>query len=213
MGKLRNGFFGGFSGKVGNVVGARWKDIEYIRSLPSKVHDPKTDEQIKQRSRFSLIMDFQKTITQFIRVGFQAYANGRMTAFNAATSYNMKKGIKYGDKGVELDFPNILVSRGSLYSASVVNVKIVDDALQFSWDSTIKENAKSDDIVMLIVFNSKKNEAVYDINAGKRSSSTADIKLSYNWIDNPLETFIAFKNADGSIVSDSVYAGQYKIGG
>lgn len=37
MGTIKQGILGGFSGKVGNVVGASWKGIDYIRSLPSSV--------------------------------------------------------------------------------------------------------------------------------------------------------------------------------
>src|SRR5690554_7117185 len=103
MGTLKEGVFGGFSGRVGKVVGASWRDIYYIRSLPSKVNDPKTEKQIKQRSRFSVVMEFLKTITPFIRIGFQSHASGRMTAFNAAMSYNMRRGVKQGEGGMELE--------------------------------------------------------------------------------------------------------------
>src|SRR5690606_508733 len=42
MGIIKQGILGGFSGKVGNVVGASWKGIDYIRSLPSSVSNPRT---------------------------------------------------------------------------------------------------------------------------------------------------------------------------
>ena len=31
MARLKNGINGDFTGKVGNVVGAKWRDIHYIR--------------------------------------------------------------------------------------------------------------------------------------------------------------------------------------
>jgi hypothetical protein len=42
MGTIKQGILGGFSGKVGTVVGASWKGIAYMRSLPQKVKNPRT---------------------------------------------------------------------------------------------------------------------------------------------------------------------------
>ena len=50
MGKIRQGIIGGFSGKVGNVVGAAWKGISYMRILPVSVANPKTDAQLTPAS-------------------------------------------------------------------------------------------------------------------------------------------------------------------
>lgn len=38
MGTIKQGILGGFSGKVGNIVGASWRGIDYIRSMPASVH-------------------------------------------------------------------------------------------------------------------------------------------------------------------------------
>lgn len=43
MGRLTKGINGDITGKVGNIVGAYWRDIYYIRSLPSKVNNPRTE--------------------------------------------------------------------------------------------------------------------------------------------------------------------------
>lgn len=40
MGTIKKGILGGFSGKVGTVVGGSWKGISYMRSLPQKVKKP-----------------------------------------------------------------------------------------------------------------------------------------------------------------------------
>ena len=34
MGKINLGILGSFSGKVGNVVGGKWKGISYMRAKP-----------------------------------------------------------------------------------------------------------------------------------------------------------------------------------
>jgi hypothetical protein len=40
MGKINQGILGGFSGKVGNVVGGSWKGIEYMRVIPASIANP-----------------------------------------------------------------------------------------------------------------------------------------------------------------------------
>jgi len=47
MATFKNGPNGGFSGKVGSVVGSSWKGIDYIRGLPAKrKNKPDTLEKI-----------------------------------------------------------------------------------------------------------------------------------------------------------------------
>lgn len=65
MATFKEGVFGGFSGKVGNVVGASWRGIDYMRSLPLGRKDAKTKRQVKQRGKFSVTMDFLRTMTPF----------------------------------------------------------------------------------------------------------------------------------------------------
>lgn len=211
MGKLKNGIFGGFSGKVGNVVGSSCRGVEYIKSRPAKMTNPRSKGQVKQRNTFIIIQNFLGTFTPLIRIGFKDYAIDGLSAFNAAMSYNMVKGVKTGVTDEELDFPNILVSRGPLYPAKDINIDISEEGVQFNWDPTPEGNASSDDQVMVLVYNCDKETAIHDINAGKRSSSTTKIKLPDDWNGDSIETYIAFKKADGSVVSDSIYCGCLKI--
>ncbi|MDD3723512.1 MAG: DUF6266 family protein, partial [Lutibacter sp.] len=52
MGTIKKGILGGFSGKVGSVVGSTWNGISYMRSLPASVKNPRTEKQMSQRSKF-----------------------------------------------------------------------------------------------------------------------------------------------------------------
>ena len=56
MGKISQGVLGGFSGKVGNVIGASWKGIDYMRIMPANVANPRTQGQIDQRSKFVTVL-------------------------------------------------------------------------------------------------------------------------------------------------------------
>ena len=92
MGTIKQGILGGFSGKVGTVVGGSWKGISYMRSLAQNVKNPRTEAQMTQRSKFALTLAFLKPITNYVRVGFKPYAS-KQTAFNATMSYIVANAI------------------------------------------------------------------------------------------------------------------------
>ena len=53
MGIINQGILGGFSGKVGPIVGFRWKSNYYIRARAAKVSNPRTPKQQEQRGKFA----------------------------------------------------------------------------------------------------------------------------------------------------------------
>ncbi|HLW10120.1 MAG TPA: DUF6266 family protein, partial [Fermentimonas sp.] len=168
-------------------------------------------KQTKQRSKFTLSQNFLRSIVPVVRIGFKDFAVGGMSAFNAAMSYNMINGFKSGANGNELDYANVLVSRGSLSVSNSINAHMTGNELLFSWDSAIEENAKSNDQVMVIAYNSTKEVSVYDINAVKRKSANASISLPTDWSGDVIETYIAFKNEEGTMVSNSCYTGSFTV--
>ena len=143
-----------------------------------------------------------------IRIGFKDYAIDGKSAFNAAMSYNMINGINRVKDGCVIDYTNVLISRGSLCPSPVINATVTDDLLQFEWDPILNENAKSTDQVMVIAHNAAKGESVFDVNAGKRGSAATFIVLPKEWKGDIIETYIAFKNEESTLVSDSCYTGQ-----
>ncbi len=67
MGTINQGILGGFSGKVGSVIGASWKDISYMRTRAVNTKDAHTEKQLNQRARFTLSMDFLRPMKAYLR--------------------------------------------------------------------------------------------------------------------------------------------------
>ena len=65
MGTIKQGILGGFSGKVGTVVGSTWKSVHYMRALAVSFSDPRTEKQKNQRSKFTAAVNFTKAMTPF----------------------------------------------------------------------------------------------------------------------------------------------------
>jgi hypothetical protein len=64
MGHIKKGILGGFSGTIGNVVGANWKGIAYMRTRPQKIKNPRTPAQVEHRRKFAYVVNFLKPLIQ-----------------------------------------------------------------------------------------------------------------------------------------------------
>lgn len=211
MARIEDGITGGVSGKIGSIIGAKWKGISYIKTKPAKIKDPKSKKQLKQRSKFNVTLNFIRTATELIKIGFQSEANERKTAYNAAMSYNMKYAVKADEmgEGFELDYEKVMISRGPLDGPADVTTRIEGNKVFFDWDSTkTPTTGRMDDMAMVMAYNIIKCRATHDLNAGKRLEGVASLLLPNNWSGDEIALYIAFKNNDATIVSDSLFAGR-----
>lgn len=212
MGKINQGILGGFSGKIGNVIGGNWKGIDYMRIKPSNVANPKTEGQVDQRSKFSTVLYFLQPMKNFIKVGFKGYAI-KMTEFNSAMSYNLNNAITGNYPDYDIDYQNALLSRGALAGAlnGAANSSVAG-SVSFSWDDNSGEsNASGADKAMLLVYNSVRKEAVFVTDGNIRSSGSQDLTIPDSYSGETVEAFIAFVSEDGKTVSNSKYIGSVVV--
>lgn len=211
MGKISQGILGGFSGKVGTVIGGNWKGIDYMRSKASKVTNPNSKAQKDQRSKFSLVLSFLQPITDFVKIGFKDYAI-KMTAFNSAMSYNVKNAITGAYPNYSMDYAQALVSRGSLAGAlNPVANSAATGEVTFTWDdNSVELNANADDLTMLLALNAEKNEAVFTTESSTRDGGTQTLTVPNSYSGDSVECFIAFISVDGE-VANSKYVGSVVV--
>ncbi|MEQ9287692.1 MAG: DUF6266 family protein [Cyclobacteriaceae bacterium] len=211
MGKISQGVLGGFSGKVGNVVGGTWKGIDYMRIKPANVSNPRTSGQVDQRSKFSTTLKFLQSMTDFLRVGFKLYAN-KMTQFNAAMSYNLNNAITGSYPNFTIDYANALVSRGGLVGAANAAVSSSGGLVEFTWDdNTGSGNAQATDKALLVVYNPAKDESIYDSAGAVRSATSQNLGMPASYVGDDVEAFIGFLSEDGKEVANSVYIGSVTV--
>jgi hypothetical protein len=219
MARMQQGILGGLSGKVGNVVGGTWKGISYLRSLPASVKDAKSIKQRTSRLKMHLVVQFLQTCTDYIRIGFRGYAI-KMSAFNAATSYNYHNGISGEYPDLVYEYAGLLVSRGKL--TAVNNATCSAPAAQrigVSWnDNTGDGNASSADSAMLLVFNPDKMRSVYLFQGAIRSDGSVEMDLPRDFRGDEVHCYLSFADfanlATGQskdYVSNSVYAGSVTV--
>jgi hypothetical protein len=113
MGTISKGILGGFSGKVGNVVGGTWKGVDYMRSKASRRNFKPTQPQLEQQLKFALVVRFVQTITSLVEISFGNFAV-RKSGFNSAVSYTLKNAVAGAYPVYTIQYADALVSRGDL---------------------------------------------------------------------------------------------------
>ncbi len=209
MARIGKGILGGLSGKVGNVVGANWKGIDYIRSKPLSVKNPRTEKQVNQRTKFDIVLKFLQPNLEFIKIGYKNYTNKR-SQFNSAMSYILNNAMA-GTSPLDyaIDYPLALLSRGSLATALNPTFDVATPGqVEFNWvDNSVEQNANATDKSMLVVFNSIKGQSIFTTAGPDRSTGTGTVTIPDSFSGDTLELYMGFISEDGVLVSNSVYLG------
>ena len=208
MGKIGRGILGGVSGKVANVVGARWKGIDYIRAKPQSVANPRTLLQVNQRTKFALVLRFLQPNLNFIKIGYKNYAV-KKSQFNSAMSFILNNAIIGVSPDFEIDYSLALLSRGNLAGAlNPVFDFTTPGQVQFSWDDNSTDgNALATDKVMVVAYNPLKGESVYLTEGATRADLSQTVIIPNSYAGDDLQLFISFMNAEETQLSNSIYIG------
>lgn len=208
MGKIGRGILGGVSGKVANVVGARWKGIDYIRAKPQSVANPRTLLQVNQRTKFALVLRFLQPNLNFIKIGYKNYAV-KKSQFNSAMSFILNNAIIGVSPDFEIDYSLALLSRGNLAGAlNPVFDLSTPGQVQFSWDDNSTDgNALATDKVMVVAYNPLKGESVYLTEGATRADLSQTVIIPNSYAGDDLQLFISFMNAEETQLSNSIYIG------
>jgi len=211
MGKIKQGILGGFSGKVGSVIGSSWKGISYMRGKAVSIKNPQTLQQMRQRNKFALALSVLQPIVAFIRVGFKRYAY-KKSEFNAAMSYTIKNAIVGTYPDYEIDFSKLLVSRGTLTGANNAAAQTVTGKIKLTWeDNTGIGEAKATDKSMAVAINPAKGEAAYITDGAPRSAGQEDLAVSPFWVGDEVEVYLAFISENGKDVASSAYCSSVTV--
>ncbi|MDR2920811.1 MAG: DUF6266 family protein [Tannerella sp.] len=211
MGKINQGILGGFSGKVGTVVGGSWKGITYMRAKAVSIANPKTEAQQSQRAKLTLVVRFLQACTDYLRVGYKNYAI-KQSAFNAATSYTLSNAITGTYPTFGIDPSKVMLSRGALAVAPNVQTTLSGNVLKITWDDNSGlSSARNTDTALAIVVNPDNGEAVYRIAGATRDICEESLTIPTDWTGDTVEVYLGFISGDGKDVSNSVYAGSVVI--
>ncbi|WP_234573600.1 DUF6266 family protein [Rhodohalobacter sp. 614A] len=208
MARLTSGILGGISGTVGNVVGGRWRGIDYIRSKPASVKNPNTEAQQQQRMRFKLVIQFLRKISPLVNIGLSNGSNNR-TPMNRGMSLNLKEAITGTFPDLEINWEKLIFSQGNLAMGTNAAADLsVADTVTITWENTQSTSSSSDtDGALVLLSNTDRDEVVYSLHGASRVDGQVDVDIPQEWSGENIACYLSFRSETGKDVSDNQFLG------
>lgn len=212
MATLSKGILGGFSGKVGPVVGANWRGMDVIRSRPKSSKRTPSERQLEQQLKFKLAISFLQPIKN-IQSRFFGSGSGVKSRVNLAVSYTISEAIQMVAGLPELIFNKVLITRGELTSfQNAVLTTQPGGVLHLEWeDNSTQGDAAPTDQVSIVCYCAELNN--WEIYEGivMRSDLMADVTLPAYCLGKTMEVYAFLNNEKQTAASTSLYLGQHLV--
>lgn len=213
MGKINQGILGGFSGKVGTVVGSFWKGKATMRAMPGHVANPRTEAQQAARARFRVLGIPVARLTPFINETFNIGADSmRITPDNLAMKANYNVCITGSGTSVSIDWNRLQLSYGNgllnVENASAV-ASSSGHAINITWTNNagVDTMVLDNDQVMCCVYNPRTEQAAYDVVTARRDDQSMVLHTPAAWAGDTVHVYLVARSENKEHISPSVLAG------
>lgn len=212
MATFEKGILGGFSGKVGNVVGARWRGKNVMRSVPQRGNYTPTQAQLLQRQRFATVVEFLSPIKGILSQYF-GKQQGDKSAYNLATSYHLKNALIEIPGGFEMDYPKVLISKGDLRDIDTPAISAAaNQVINLTWvDNSGQGNASATDQLVVVFYAPALNVFQAYENIASREDESAQITLPAFLAGSDVETWATFVTDTNKLAAISSYLGTVTV--
>ena len=212
MATISKGILGGFSGKVGPVVGATWRGMDVIRSRPKSSRRTPSERQLEQQLKFKLAISFLQPIKSIQSLYF-GMGSGVKSRVNMAVSYTISTAIQMVAGLPELIYNKVLITRGELTSfQNAVLTTQPGGVLHLEWeDNSTQGDAAPKDQVSIVCYCAELNN--WEIYEGivMRSDLMADVTLPAYCLGKTMEVYAFLNNEKQTAASTSLYLGQHVV--
>lgn len=206
MASGKQGILGALSGRVANVVCSSWKGIAVFKSLPASVANPRTNAQLQQRGRMSNIVMLASQInTPFIKPlwdRFQVEKSG----YNAFVQANIANADEFGGTAPSM----MVMSKGKMPETSILSATAIIGLgqLAVTWYPGFSDQfSQGSDKPYLVAVNKTRETSFAIAPERERNDGSASISLpSGTDAGDVLSVYLAFRRADGTVVSNSSYS-------
>lgn len=194
MAKVPTGILGHFSGKVGNVVGASWKGIRYIREyvIPA---NPDTDAQKAERALFADLVHLAKAaLGPVLQVFWDPFLRSN-------SGWAEFIGVNRDLYLTPDDFSPCQLARGTLEGAVIATAVYSGPTVIFTWDGTVLGNGSDGDFACCFVYDEANKVGFFASNA-TRVTETQSVTVGTGRVAANLNAWLFF--ADSSTVPTNV---------
>lgn len=204
MATFKQGILGGFSGKVGGVIGSSWKGIDTMRSQPSSVTNPRTNAQVSNRTRFKSVSQLAAAmLTTIVKPLNDRFAQ-KMSGFN---DFCQRNASAFDSLGAFVP-ANLVLSKGKLSAPSgleQLTTAYTEVKLNYAPELTGSFDSANDKVYAVVI-----GEAgdILGVSSGSDVRATSQMTIQTpvgRSAADPGYVFLSFLRADGTQVSNSSY--------
>ncbi|RFN60351.1 DUF6266 family protein [Marixanthomonas ophiurae] len=210
MGTIQNGLLGGFSGKVGPVVGATWRNKNIIRSAPQPSSIPRSQAQLSNQSDFGLVSSFLAKYRFFLKQYF-----GESTApsqrFYDAMSYHKLHATRQENGLFYMNYPKVLISKGAIPGVLGVTLTLgVNNSIQLTWtDNSEQALAAPNDLLTVAAYAPALHTFYFFEACAERQDTTVNLTIPAGFTEQPLQLWATFTDqAKHPTAATSCYVGE-----
>lgn len=208
MASFTKGILGGFSGKVGTIVGVNFRGKDVMRSVPKKSGRKPTDLQVLQQKKFTLVVSFLQPLKP-VQNKYFGVKSGVKSKVNLAASYMLNNALAVVADEPELIFNKILITKGEL--AGFQNQEVTPAAgriLDFTWDdNSLQGNGSTTDVMNVICYSEELKAFEMNEGVATRADGAAQITLPTYFDGAAVHVWIYFNNDQQKLACNSPYLG------
>ncbi|MDM1504079.1 hypothetical protein HX071_18070 [Myroides marinus] len=216
MAEIKEGILGGVNGKIGPVVGFKWRGRNLLRTKPSKSHKEPSDKQIIQRSKMGIVSTFASKVKDFVNEHYPlAMINNKLaTGKEQLVSMLLKEGVLMIDGEPCIDISTVLLSMGTLPAAAMKKItRLKTGRVKVSWDESITNVlSKGTDRLTMVVYSEVLDEFDFIESIAKREDKFVHFDLPTEWVEGDIHLWSVWKSANGKLVSTSTYHNIIELG-
>jgi hypothetical protein len=209
MATYKEGVNGPFRGKVGTVVSYQWRGTWVMRSVPKITNKKRSLKQLANQQKMAVVQTLLQKVIDYVRKGYHLEGEKRrMSAFNAAMSYNKMNAVKGDYPDFEIDFEKFRFSEGDLEGARNLQLTRFEDRVEFTWDPITEGNGKYNDQAIILLISKEENMMMGELSGAQRNEGKQSVFLNAPGLqDFHFECYFAFISDDRSMISTSSYCG------
>lgn len=207
MAKIDQGILGGYSGRVGRVVGYYRMGQWCLRAYQPTINDAKTEAQLRQRSVFKTMIQFASQNLSILRLGLKQVAREKvLTECNYFIRNNCKH-FRHVDGVVEVDYAALQFSAGTLPGVEFKALRVEDGVcVEVDYEpNRSSSRAKMDDGVYVYAYAPALASGIFGAPAARKAKRMAFV-LPDEWAGQEVH-FYGFTLAADGTASATTYLG------
>ena len=211
MARVDSGILGPFTGRVGTVVGYRWKNTHCMRAYVEHIRYPNTESQQRERDWFVSMVRFAAQARPALKLGMKHHAKeAGMTEGNFFVMLN-KQHFSHTDGQVEVDYSKLHLSFGPAADVYFHEARFEEDqtvVVDFE-KNRLQLRASSEDSVYLYAYAPGLGQGLLSAPVARRSKSVR-FRLPEWWSGREVHLYGFVVDKDGR-PSNSTYIGVGRV--